>query len=410
MTQIFTLEALPAHQGDSLLLHFGTVTEPKLAIIDGGPSRVYNPALRPRLFDIRAARGTPDADPLEIDLLMISHIDDDHIRGALEFARELKESGDLHRPGFARIGTLWHNSFDDIIGNSEIPEAVTSSLASMGSADFPEGTDPDIAFILTSVRQGRDLRGYADALRWETNNPFDPLVMMETPDDRDVTRFGGGLSLRIIGPRRDELKQLQKKYDEFLRDNNLARDSAEAALAAAQDESVPNLSSIVTLASVGGRTMLLSGDALGTKITDALQERGLASAAAPLKVDVLKMPHHGSDRNVSPEFFRLIRADHYVFCGDGSHGNPERSTVEMLFAEQGADHVTLYFTYPVTEIDDKRKSEAAKHGKPWKPITDSLDALLAKEKKNHRNFTFIEARDRTGIRIDLWEAVEIPTR
>ena len=408
MTGIFTLEALPARKGDSLILHYGTKAAPKLVVIDGGPSKVYQPALRPRLLDIRAARGIVDTDPLDIDLLMISHIDDDHIKGILEFAKELKESDDLHRPKFARIATLWHNAFDDIIGNSDIPTTVTASLASMGSADFPPGTDPDMAFILTSVRQGRDLRGYAEALQWETNNPFDPLVMMAKPDDPDVTRFGGGLSFRIIGPRRDELVELQEHYDKFLRDNNLGRDSPEAALAATQDASVPNLSSIVTLAEVGGKTILLTGDALGSKVTEALQERGMTGAAAPLKVDVLKMPHHGSDRNVTPEFFRLIKADHYVFCGDGAHGNPERATLEMLFAEQGADPVTLHFTYTVEKIDKKRKKEAEKHGDAWDQATQSLATLFECEKAAGRDFMLMEPTDRTGVRVDLLDPIAVP--
>lgn len=408
MTQIFTLEALPARKGDSLILYFGTKAAPKLAVIDGGPSKVYQSELRPRLFDIRAARGIADTDPLDIDLLMISHIDDDHIKGILEFAQELKECADLQKPKFARIATLWHNTFDDIIGNSEIPETVTASLAAMGGADFPQGTDPDMAFILSSVGQGRDLRGYAEALDWETNNPFDPLVMMDKPNDPKVTRFGGGLSFRIIGPQRDELEKLQEKYDKFLRDNNLGRDSAEAALAATQDKSVPNLSSIVTLAEVGGKTILLTGDALGRKVTDALKDRGVTSAAAPLKIDVLKMPHHGSDRNVTPEFFRLIKADHYVFCGDGSHGNPERATVEMLFSEQGADHATLHFTYTVAKIDDRRKKEAEKKGKTWIHARDSLVALFAVEKAAGREFILSEPTDRTGVRIDLLDPIAVP--
>ncbi len=410
MSEIFTLEALPARKGDGLLLHFGTQAAPKLAVIDGGPSRVYQPALRPRLFDIRAARGLADTDPLDIDLLMISHIDDDHIKGILDFTKELIKQGDQQQPKFARIATLWHNTFDDIIGNSEITEQVTTVLASMGDADFPAGTDPDTAFILSSVRQGRQLRQYEGVLKWETNNPFDPLVMMSKPDDPDVTRFGGGLSLSIIGPRRDELEDLQKTYDKFLRDNNLGRDSVEAALAATQDKSVPNLSSIVTLAKTGGKTILLTGDALGSKITDALQQRGMTCACTPLKVDVLKMPHHGSDRNVTPEFFRLIKADHYVFCGDGSHGNPERATIEMLFAEQGTDPVTLHFTYTVDKIDEKRQKETEKHHKMWDHASHSLAALFADERASGRTFTISEPTDRTGVRIDLLDPVAIPMR
>ena len=38
---ILTLEPLPAKEGDCLLLHWGTKAEPKLAVIDGGPGRVY---------------------------------------------------------------------------------------------------------------------------------------------------------------------------------------------------------------------------------------------------------------------------------------------------------------------------------------------------------------------------------
>lgn len=408
MTPIFTLEALPAHKGDSLILYYGTQAEPKLAVIDGGPSQVYQPALRPRFFDIRAAWGIANTDPLDIELLMISHIDDDHIKGILEFAKELKKSKDLKQPKFARVATLWHNTFDDIIGNSEIPKIVTQALASMSSTDFPPNTDPDMALILTSVRQGRELRDYATALKWETNNPFNPLVMMTRAEDPDVTRFGGGLSFTIIGPRHEELEKLQRKYDQYLRDNNLARDSAEASLAATQDTSVPNLSSIVTLAEVEGKKILLTGDALGSKITDALQARGMATAGAPLKVDVLKMPHHGSDRNVAPEFFQMIKADHYVFCGNGSHGNPERATIEMLFAEQGTEPVTLHFTYPVDKIDEKRKSEAQDHHHGWDPESDSLGALFDQECAAGRTFFVNEPNDRTGVRIDLLDQITIP--
>ena len=54
--QYFTLEALPARKGDSLLLHFGTDTNQKLCVIDGGPSKVYKPHLRPRLLDLKRKR------------------------------------------------------------------------------------------------------------------------------------------------------------------------------------------------------------------------------------------------------------------------------------------------------------------------------------------------------------------
>lgn len=418
MPDIFTFEALPARKGDSLIIYYGKKDNPKIAVIDGGPSKVYEPALRPRLFDIRAHRELEDTEALPIELLMISHIDDDHIKGILEMATELKEADDLSRPKYANVKTLWHNTFDDILDNIELSELDNPTLVSMGGGDLPEGVDEDAAFILTSVRQGRDLRNLANALNWETNNPFDPLVMMDKDDDPDVTRFGGELSFTILGPRRKELEDLQKKYDKFLRDNNLDKDSAEAALASTQDESVSNLSSIVALAELGGKRILLTGDALGTEIEKALEARGLASEATPLKVDILKLQHHGSDRNVTPSFFKKVKADHYVFCGDGAHGNPERSTIEMLFAQQGVDAITLHFTNKVSKVDDKRKSEKNKKaqknkdkGKPfefWDDGRDSLVKLFSQETGNGRPFIVVEPSDRTGIRIHLLDAHDVP--
>ena len=91
------------------------------------------------------------------------------------------------------------------------------------------------------------------------------------------------------------------------------------------------------LAEAGGKRMLLTGDARGDKIIQGLELIGALQPGKPMHVDVLKMPHHGSDRNMEQSFLERIVADHYVFSGDGEHGNPERATLEMLrLARDGA--------------------------------------------------------------------------
>ena len=45
---------------------------------------------------------------------MVSHVDDDHIQGILDLTREL--TADPNKQPFVRVQSLWHNSFDDIIG------------------------------------------------------------------------------------------------------------------------------------------------------------------------------------------------------------------------------------------------------------------------------------------------------
>ena len=34
------------------------------------------------------------------------------------------------------------------------------------------------------------------------------------------------------------------------------------------------------------------------------------------------------------KFARKVSADHYVFCGNGSHGNPEQQVINQIFASR----------------------------------------------------------------------------
>jgi hypothetical protein len=115
----------------------------------------------------------------------------------------------------------------------------------------------------------------------------------------------------------------------------------------------------VVLAEAGGKTMLLTGDARGDKILEGLVLTGLLGKGpkSKLHVDLLKVPHHGSANNMETRFFERVTADHYVFSGNGEHGNPERETLEMLFSARGNASFAMHFTYPIDEIDVERKKD-----------------------------------------------------
>src|SRR5687768_8197868 len=117
---LFSLEVLPARKGDCLLLHCGDVNanDRQLIMIDGGPSQVYGPFLKPRLQEIRKKRGLDENTPLIADILMISHVDDDHIRGILELTKELITLKEEQKRQYLQINSLWHNSFENIIGQT----------------------------------------------------------------------------------------------------------------------------------------------------------------------------------------------------------------------------------------------------------------------------------------------------
>jgi hypothetical protein len=397
----FSLDVRRARKGDCLVLHYGSKTNPGLGLIDGGPSQVYGPHLKPRLEQIRKSRKLGPNDPLPVDFMMVSHIDDDHINGILELTKELLEAKAAKKPLPFRIQSVWHNTFDDIIGNNpkELTAAVTAQFgtASLSGEPDTDGLDPDVARVLASVSQGFRLRDDLRGLKLRINPEFEGKLVIAKKKAKTLD-MGKGLKFTVVGPMHDEIAALQKDHDTFLKKKEKA--GTASVLAAFTDSSVANLSSVVVLAEVGKKRMLLTGDARGDKVLEGLELVGLLKndGKSTMHVDVFKGPHHGSDRNADPILFRRVTADHYVFSGNGEHGNPERETLQMLLDERGdEDDYTIHLTYPIDEIDVARKEDwkkeqgkekARKKKNPkvkvranWSAKKNSLTAFFAANKK-----------------------------
>jgi beta-lactamase superfamily II metal-dependent hydrolase len=436
-----TLEIRRARKGDCLLLHYGSKSEPKLMLIDAGPAQVFEPQLRPRLEEIRAERGVADEDPLDVDVVMVSHIDEDHILGLVELTNVLTEQEREHEPQYLKSLTLWHNSFDDLLKTTP-PELVEAGFGPASVRSIIEDLSGDdenkltAAKVLASIPQGQELRDNAEFLNdaghgWDVNDISGGKLILADKNTKART-IDGGLKITVVGPMVPELVKLQKEHDDYLREKKKGnKKKAESMLAAYLDESAPNLSSIVMLVEAGAKSkekkILLTGDARGDKIIEGLKLTGLLSAAKKqLKVDVLKVPHHGSARNVEPAFFEQVIADHYVFSGDGEHGNPDREAVEMLLDARPAATFTMYFTYPIDDIDVERKKDwekeqnkerkrlaAAKKKKAkkmpkvradWKHAVNALEPVIAKlEKKKHT--VKVLTADATGHLIELLDEI-----
>ena len=407
---IFSLDVRRARKGDCLILHFGSKNDPGLGIIDGGPAQVYKPFLKPRLAEIKKARKLDPEESLPVDFLMVSHIDDDHINGVLELTKELLEAKAAQEPLSVKIKGVWHNSFDDIIGNSpkELTAAVTASFgaASLSGEPDVEGLDPDAAKVLASVDQGFRLRDDIRGLKLRLNPGSNGGLVIAKKNAKAVA-MGKGMTFTVIGPMQPEVLALQKAHDAFLKTKDKKKGTG--PLAAFTDTSVPNLSSLVVLAEAGKKRILLTGDARGDKVLQGLELAGFLKAdkKSTMHVDIFKVPHHGSDRNADPVLFERVTADHYVFSGNGEHGNPERETLEMLLDARGEDEeFTIHLTYPIDEIDAGRKADWQKEqGKEktkkknnpktkvranWSVAKNSLTSFFAAHKKFAKKVVIVE--------------------
>jgi hypothetical protein len=352
---IFSLEALEARHGDALLLHYGSIRQPQVIVIDGGPKGVYTRTLKPRLDALRASR-TPDG-ALPIRMVMVSHIDEDHVEGIIQLTKELLQDRGDGAPASYAITALWHNSFDDVTSAMLRSRESAAPVLRVASAESLQQLGPSVAadtgLLLASVAQGRQLRDNATMLALLVNPGFGPLVVAaeQGPRTRDI---GSGLAFTVVGPRQSQVDALQKEWDQYVdarrAAGNLPSTGMEAIAAAFVDESVFNLSSIVVLARCAGRTMLLTGDARGDFIMDGLKAARLLRNDR-LHVDLLKVPHHGSAHNVARSFFERITADHYVFSANGKFDNPDVETLELLLAARPTGSFTLHFTNRVPAVE-----------------------------------------------------------
>jgi hypothetical protein len=405
----FSLDVLRARKGDCLMLHYGDKRDPHLMMIDGGPRGVYRPYLKPRIERVKTARRLGKNQPLPIDVLLVSHVDDDHIQGILDLTREMIEAQMDRKPPLLQVISFWHNSFENIIGSS--PTKLTGLIsAKFGEAslagDFTDdlfinaddtAENPETVLstlkVLSSVEQGARLRSDAKKLGFPPNPEFGGKLIMAGQKGETID-MGHDLRFTIAGPTAPELKTLHAKHQAWLKELEKKGTSPEEALAAYIDKSVTNLSSIVLLAEFKRKRMLLTGDARGDKILQGLELVGLLRPRDAMHVDVLKVPHHGSANNVDCDFFARITADHYVFSGDGEHGNPERESFQMLWDARGDEDYEIHLTYPVNDIDAERKKDwqkeqdkekRRKEKNPsqrvradWSPAEHSLAALFKK--------------------------------
>lgn len=380
---VFILEALPAKHGDALLLHFGTEDDPKLAVIDGGPAGVFGKALFPRLKQIHEERGKPPR--LFIDLGMVSHVDDDHIAGIVEMTSKMI-ANTLKPP--LEFQRFWHNSFNDLLedDDAEIGTVKTVVNPSLGVKN------PVSKAVIASVGQGRQVRKNLDTLKLGTNSPFKSLIVA----GHKVSPWTlENVTFTVVAPLEEQVIALQEKWAKELKaeKKNAAK---KAEIAAFVDESVPNLSSIVLLVEAGKgknkKRMLLTGDGRGDHTLEGLEKVGLVKKGGVLRVDVLKVPHHGSEHNVDDIYFERIVADHYVISADGKHDNPDVPTLEMISRARPDDKFTIHLTHTLDEFTSEKEGRAKK----------AVKAFFAKEKKAGRKYEVrFREKDDPSIRIEL---------
>lgn len=378
----FTFEALQARYGDSLFLTFKEPGRTYRMLVDAGPSTVYKTSVRPRLEKEKAAAGGD----LTLDAVMVSHIDEDHIYGILDLFGELQDADQRQQERPWDVRWLLHNTFDALLAQGEGAaaralggETVLASLGEALSSEFGKTFGHTSELVLASYAQGSKLASLAAALKI-TRNPPDGSPIMSVASPR-VLKLGDA-TFTIVGPRAKELEKLRRAWKEW-QDKQKQGKPATAALAEVLDTSIPNLSSIVALLEYKGTRVLLTGDARSDYVYEGLKTvPGLLDANGKLEVDVLKLPHHGSIRNIDADFLGKVKARHYVASGDGTYGNPDRGTLELIEQVRPEGGYDVHLTFPAEACDRTHEAwRRDRKGPKYDAKTDGILPVVAKWRK-----------------------------
>jgi glyoxylase-like metal-dependent hydrolase (beta-lactamase superfamily II) len=347
---LLKLIVVQAQFGDCLLFQSSSEGKTTLLLIDGGTSQTYESDLKPAL----------EAFPKEerkLDLVVLSHIDNDHVLGLLDLFEDIKKSRVSKKAEIIKIESLWHNSFSDIVGEQRqngllINERFLSGQFSLVDLDGDKIHAPVIG-ALKGVGEGRDLRKLSQSLHIPINQQFGGDLIVARDTNKSVKI--GNIKFSILGPTQKNLDKLRKLWNDWLRKHDKPLVTAgDFRGLQALDASIANLSSIMFIAESQGKKILFTGDGLGDDAVDVLSERKLLDSEDGYHVDVLKVPHHGSERNASPEFFNTVTADAYVISANGRDDNPSLSTLKWIIeSKRKKDKTIKIFLTNKTDNTDK---------------------------------------------------------
>jgi Metallo-beta-lactamase superfamily len=370
-----TIKIFQSGKGDALLIS-GTKVN---ILVDGGVSAAYTSFISKELNKLKKANTS-------IDLACVSHIDDDHIGGFLKMIEDMvdwrvfdfhkKQGGTAikapksFRP--ADIKEIWHNAFHDVITENagEIEDMLAANANILSASSNP--ILREMGEIALSKGQAIQLskRLKPDQLNIPLNKRVGGKLVMSRKGAKPIKI--GSLTIRIIAPFQSDLLKLRKEWNEWLAENKKALkgikekvekdaaflsnstfpniaintalanelapfllnqldlDNAEKVLGKREKVTTPNLASIMFLIEEGNKTALMTGDGHWDDIFKGLQAIKKLNLKKGLHVNVLKTQHHLSEHNINAEFCNKITADHYIFCGNGEHENPDLDALKML--------------------------------------------------------------------------------
>ncbi len=326
------LEVHKAHHGDALLVSLEySQGRRKHIMIDGGTEKT---------FDDDPSGLYKELDQIQklgeyIDLLIITHYDSDHIGGILKMYEEGRYRSDF-------VKKVWFNS------GEEYPIPIQP----------PKGRK-------VSAEQGYNLQKHLKVDGSWTGK--EPILRLKNYADLEKEL---GVKITVLSPDPEHMPNLQKHWDDELRRKEIkvsrgrkAKDwdygqkiEELAAKKFEQEDSDPNGASIAILLEAGDKRLLLLGDSWPGTVIESLESLGYSSDN-PLKVDYVKLSHHGSKGNLNEKLLELIDCVDFIVSTDGKRfKHPDKECLARIIMDHvrkgNEKELIFYFNHSRKEYYD----------------------------------------------------------
>lgn len=332
-----------ALHGDCLFVEWSGEQGSHRMLIDGGPIGAY---------DILASRlAAQPANGRLFELVVLSHVDADHIEGMLRLFAQPPEQWPL------QVKEVWFNGWRHLV------EAEVEVLGGRQGEYF------------SALLQHRLPPG-----AWNTR--FGGRAVVRPDDDLPVVTLDGGMTLTLLSPTRSKLDKMREAWRKNLAPRGLTPGDLVAAwqslgeqkkylpeeslLASSSasieqilqrqfrpDESAANGASIAFLAEHAAGRCLFLADAHPDVIVESLQRLLRVRGLQRLSVDAVKVSHHGSKNNTDEALVSLVDSPRWLVSTSGAiFRHPDEEAIARILDGAQGRPLELYFNY-TSEISGK---------------------------------------------------------